>query len=136
MPTFTTITSLLLLSTASNAAINPRHAHRFLAERAASDPPCQFAPFFCDLDVSPANVFHLDYSTLTFDPAIQQGNPTTAKFCIGSDCEISGAVSLEIRGTNDACASSSTGATVVITFPAIINIKYEKEHIYVGEVAP
>ncbi|KAB5517988.1 hypothetical protein GE09DRAFT_1066223 [Coniochaeta sp. 2T2.1] len=106
-----------------------------LAVRSATDPLCQFNPFYCDITATSPNAYHFDYSSLAFNPGLTQGNPATVKFCIGKDCGTSSTVSVVIRGAPDAC-TTATGATVVITFAGIAGDSYTEEHIYVGSAPP
>ena len=116
MPTLRNAVRLLLASAGNLVFAGPAAFRRslsfvpleeYLTKRAATDPLCQFNPFYCDL--------------------------ATNKFCIGSTCDPSGTVSIEIRGTSSSCASiSATDPIVVITFSTVPGFTYIEEHIFVG----
>lgn len=90
-----------------------------------------FHDFFCPEGATSQTVFRINYGTLNFELGGSPGNPTTNTFYIGSKCEVSSTIKIEIDGTS--CDNPIvTDLNVVITFPSLDGYSYIEEQVYVG----
>ena len=147
MPSYNCALYLVVLTTAiavsaTPAAYGSDYVDKHIGRRQFPIPGslCTDTSFYCDLGVTSPNVYHgFDYNSLTFGPVppYQSGNPATDLFCLGTTCDPSSIISIEIDGTQAGCNTpTSSDPMVVIRYPILSGYTYTKEHIWIGQGLP